>query len=153
MALPLWAIMAATGLAKNYLIDAPKEKRQRTLAASTQRYSPWTGLQAGPIEEADPFGAALQGGVSGLGMGQQQEATTHARELQQAQIDALKAMSAKGGGAPAAVAPELGATGAPSNPVLSYWSKLKDTPDEYSQYANPMGYGQTQDPNLMRFGR
>lgn len=67
--LALLAIGAAMGLAKNELVDKPKEKRQRKLAAETQRLSPWTGLQAGPIQEADAFGNALQYGTTGAMMG------------------------------------------------------------------------------------
>lgn len=52
------------GLAKSELVDRPKENRQRHLAAETQRYSPWTGLQAGAIKEADPLGSALQYGTT-----------------------------------------------------------------------------------------
>lgn len=53
------AIGAGIGLAKSELIDRPKEKRERALAAATQRYSPWTGLAAQPVHEADPLGSAL----------------------------------------------------------------------------------------------
>lgn len=40
------AAAAALALAKNYLVDKPAAAKQRQLAAATQRYSPWTGLQA-----------------------------------------------------------------------------------------------------------
>lgn len=52
---------AGVGLLKSELIDKKKEERDRQLAATTQRLSPWTGLKANPIKEADPFGSALQG--------------------------------------------------------------------------------------------
>lgn len=68
----LWALplaMGAAGLLKGQLIDKPRERRDRTLAAETQRYSPWTGLRANPVREADPFGSMLQGGMAGLQMG------------------------------------------------------------------------------------
>ena len=63
------AIGAIVGLAKNQLSDVPREKKQRALAAATQQYSPWTGLQAQPIQQADPFGNALQFGAAGAGIG------------------------------------------------------------------------------------
>lgn len=63
------AIAAGLGLAKSELVDAPKAERQRKLAASTQRLSPWTGLKANPVQEADPFGTALQFGGTGAAMG------------------------------------------------------------------------------------
>jgi hypothetical protein len=65
MPFPLWAAMALAGAAKAELVDRPKEKRQRDLAVATTKYSPWTGLKAGPIQEADPFGSALNWGTTG----------------------------------------------------------------------------------------
>lgn len=69
--LPVW--MALAGVAKSELIDKPKEERQRKLAAETQRYSPWTGLKANAIQEADPFGTALQFGATGASMSAAQQ--------------------------------------------------------------------------------
>lgn len=63
------AIGAGAGLLKSELVDQPREQRQRTLAAATQRYSPWTGLKANPIQEADPVGSALSYGSAGAQMG------------------------------------------------------------------------------------
>jgi hypothetical protein len=69
------AIGAGAGLLKSELVDRPKEARQRKLAAETQRYSPWTGMQAGQVQEADPMGSALAFGAAGAqvqgGMAQQ----------------------------------------------------------------------------------
>lgn len=70
----LGLIMAGVGAAKSQLIDKPKEKKQRELAARTQELSPWTGLRAGPIEEADLFGSAMQGFTGGASMGMGLEA-------------------------------------------------------------------------------
>lgn len=58
-------IGAGLGLLKGWAIDQPKEARQRQLAAATQKYSPWTGNQAQPVEEASPFNNALQWGTTG----------------------------------------------------------------------------------------
>lgn len=63
--------MAAAGVVKSEFIDRPKEKKQRELAAKTQELSPWTGLKAGNIQEADPFGSAVQGGLTGLSINRQ----------------------------------------------------------------------------------
>lgn len=70
------AIGAGAGLLKSELVDRPKENRQRKLAAATQRYSPWTGLQAGQISEADPMGSAIAFGATGaqIGTGMEQHA-------------------------------------------------------------------------------
>lgn len=67
--------MAAAGLLKSQTIDKDKEKRDRKLAAETQRLSPWTGLQAGPVKEADPMGSAIAFGATGaqIGGGMQQQ--------------------------------------------------------------------------------
>lgn len=80
-----WAAVAIGGgsmLLKSELIDAPKAERQRKLAAETQRYSPWTGLKANPVQEADPFGSTLQGAAAGASAGSQMK-------LQNAQADWL----------------------------------------------------------------
>lgn len=52
------------------LLGADKEKRDRALAADTQRYSPWTGMQAAPVEENDVVGNLVSGGVAGAQFGQ-----------------------------------------------------------------------------------
>ena len=57
------------GLGKGLLIDKPKEERDKKMAATIARYSPWTGMSPGKIRRADPFGSALQGGVTGFLMG------------------------------------------------------------------------------------
>lgn len=64
-------IGAGGGLLKSVTVDKAREDRQRKLAAATQRYSPWTQLQAQPIQEADPFGSTL--GYGGLGADQGQK--------------------------------------------------------------------------------
>jgi hypothetical protein len=68
--MPLFlAIGAGTGVLKSELVDRPREERQRRLAAATQKYSPWTGLKANPIQEADPLGSAIQFGATGAALG------------------------------------------------------------------------------------
>lgn len=51
-------------------IAGGKESRDRQLAADTQRYSPWTGMQAAPVESANPVGDIMGGAVSGGMFGQ-----------------------------------------------------------------------------------
>lgn len=60
---------AAAGAAKAG-IGAEKAQRERKLAASTQAYSPWTGMQAGPVHDPDVLGDVLQGATSGGMQGQ-----------------------------------------------------------------------------------
>lgn len=71
---------AALGGVKHFASDKPKEKRQRELAATTQQLSPWTGMQAGPIQEADLLGSmmstSLAGGATGKSMGESGAAST-----------------------------------------------------------------------------
>lgn len=52
------------------IADGKKADRQRQLQASTDRYSPWTGMHGQPVQEPDPFGTMMQGGVGGLAQGQ-----------------------------------------------------------------------------------
>lgn len=83
----LWGALgigAGLGLLKSLAIDAPKEARQRKVAAATQRYSPWTGLQAQPVQEADPFGSALQFGATGAMLGQGIQNADATKNLQDA---------------------------------------------------------------------
>lgn len=61
-------IGAGTGLLKTEA-DKKKEARQRQLAATTQLYSPWTGLQANPVQEADEFGNLLKYSGAGASIG------------------------------------------------------------------------------------
>ncbi len=71
-AFPLFGLLAGMGLglAKTGVEAAYSAPRSRKLAAETQRYSPWTGLQAQPVERVDPFGNLMQGAVAGAGMQQ-----------------------------------------------------------------------------------
>jgi hypothetical protein len=60
---------AGGGLLKNFLVDKPKEERQRKLSAAQTRYSPWTGIAGGNVEEANPLGDALAYGSTGAQLG------------------------------------------------------------------------------------
>lgn len=62
-------IGVGTGGLKYFLHDKPKEASERQLAADTQRYSPWTGLKAGEISDADLMGNMLGAGLSGAQFG------------------------------------------------------------------------------------
>jgi hypothetical protein len=64
------AIAAALAAAKNELVDQPAAKRARTLAAATQKYSPWTGLQAQPVQDPNVVGGMMQAGATGAMIGQ-----------------------------------------------------------------------------------
>lgn len=50
------------------------EAKQVKLASETQRYSPWTGMSAGPVQHAgsagaDMFGGGVQGAMMGSAIG------------------------------------------------------------------------------------
>lgn len=64
------AVLGGVGLLKSEFIDRPREDRQRKMAAVTARWSPWTGMSPNQIQEADPFGTAIQGGLAGAMIGQ-----------------------------------------------------------------------------------
>jgi hypothetical protein len=66
--LPLLAGAALGGV--KTLFGKGRESRDRKLAAETQRYAPWTGLEAKPVQEESLFGNLLQGGVTGAMLGQ-----------------------------------------------------------------------------------
>ena len=66
-------VMAGLGLAKSELIDRPREERQRRQAAITARWSPWTGMAPGGIQEADPLGTAMESGLTGAMLSQNQQ--------------------------------------------------------------------------------
>jgi hypothetical protein len=74
-------LLAGAGLLKSELVDRPREERQK--AAVTARWSPWTGMAPNQIQEADPFGSAIQGGLTGAMLSQSQQ-----------KIDAAKAKDA-----------------------------------------------------------
>lgn len=80
---------ALIGLGKDLLIDEPKARRQRQLAAATQRYSPWTGLQAGPVEEPNALGSAATGALAGAAYGQNKDAADEEAATKQAYRDYL----------------------------------------------------------------
>lgn len=67
--LPL-AIGAGVGLAKNVLSDQPEYERQKSLAAATARFSPWTGLKPQMPKAPNAFGDIISGGMTGLMAGQ-----------------------------------------------------------------------------------
>jgi hypothetical protein len=74
MAWVMVGTMAAGALAGKMKNDHARqvEESDRKLAAETQRYSPWTGLQAQPIRRAgSQFGDVFGGGVQGAMIGQQ----------------------------------------------------------------------------------
>lgn len=85
----MWPLLVAglgAGLLKSELVDRPREDRQRKLAAETQRYSPWTGLRAGNIQEADPFGESLNMGMTGAAFGQNMDKAAADEALKERQM-------------------------------------------------------------------
>lgn len=68
--LTLLAIGSALGLAKSEFSDRPKAERQRKLAATTAKWSPWTGMQPVMPQEPDPLGSAVKYGLTGAVLGQ-----------------------------------------------------------------------------------
>lgn len=102
------AIGAGAGLVKSEAIDRPKEARERKLAAETQRNSPWTGLQAQPIHEADPMGNAVNFGTMGM-----QGMQNYQNEMAQQKLRAAQTGWIDRGGDPKHLA-DLNAASAPS---------------------------------------
>lgn len=68
MPFPLAGLLIGTGagLLKSVASDAPRRQAQQRVQAETTRWSPWTGMVGqAPTVEFDPFGSAMQGGLSG----------------------------------------------------------------------------------------
>lgn len=101
-------IGGGAGLGKSLFFDAPREESDRKLAASTQRYSPWTGLKANPIRESDPLGSAMQFGTTGAMMAQNVETADQSNALSKS----MQKYYEQGGPATFMMAP--GAQGAPN---------------------------------------
>jgi uncharacterized protein YfiM (DUF2279 family) len=115
----MWQAMAAgaaLGLAKNALVDKPKEERQRALAAQTALYSPWTGMKPNEVQESDMFGNAMQGATSGamLSQGQQQA------DMQQQMLDMKKKQMEMMQSQAMGVNPNLYSGQAPAGAQMSY---------------------------------
>lgn len=102
------AIGAGAGLLKSEAIDRPEADRKRHLAAETQRYSPWTGLQAQPFKEADPLGSALTFWATGASMGAGMQNAEAQKKLMAAKTNWLNA-----GGSPQYTA-QMSQTAAPT---------------------------------------
>jgi len=85
--LGMMAIGAGVGLAKDQFIDQPRRARQRTLAAETAKYSPWTGMNSQSMmpEEGSGFESALQGGTAGAMMGQGAQAADQQKQMAELQ--------------------------------------------------------------------
>ena len=64
------AIAAALALAKDKLVDQPAADRKRKLAAATERFSPWTGLHAQPVDDPNALGSMMSAGATGAMIGQ-----------------------------------------------------------------------------------
>lgn len=87
----MWPLLALAGM--KMIGDTGKESRQRKLASETQRYSPWTNLQANPIQEADPLGTAMQT-YGTIEAGKAGEADKAGKlKLQNAQVDYLNTLN------------------------------------------------------------
>jgi hypothetical protein len=87
---------AGLGLAKYFAFDKPANDRERTLAATTQKFSPWTGLQAQAPGQVNPMGSTMQGAAAGAGLGQNMSAANNNAQLQQAQIAYLNQQQQRG---------------------------------------------------------
>lgn len=69
-ALALGLAGLAAGGAKHFAEDVPNEQKATKLAAETERYSPWTGLHGKMPERSSAIGSLVQGGTTGLMLGQ-----------------------------------------------------------------------------------
>lgn len=79
-------ILGAAGVAKSELLDRPAAGRKRKLEATKTRYSPWTGMVGGDVEDPDSLNSGMNWGFQGAALGQAM-----------GQSDLTKAMQAKQG--------------------------------------------------------
>lgn len=135
--LPL--ILAGGMIAKNQLIDKPKEERERKLQAITAQYSPWTGMTPQAVKETSAMEAGLQGAGAGIGMQQ-------SMDMQDAQLGALKSQSdyfnRSGASAPGDMSmPQASSLQAPQ--IMSYGpAKKKGSWDGQSlSFGQPKNFG------------
>ena len=84
----------ATGVGKNLIVDKPRYDRQMKLASETQRYAPWTHLQAQMPEEPNLFGSMLGGAGSGASLGGGIQAAGQNQEMQKAMLANMESGSA-----------------------------------------------------------
>ncbi len=145
MPLMAMAIGAGVGLLKSETVDKNKEKRQRKLAAETQRLSPWTGMSAGPINEADPLGSMLAFGGTGAQMGAGiQQAGLNQKIAEQALAKGATSGGYQGGGSGAVMPPMMGAPGQNFSPAMepgnqgAWWY---DDPYGQNAWAGMRNYG------------
>ena len=126
------AIGAGLGVLKSELVDRPRERRQRTLAAETQRYSPWTKLQAQPIQEADALGDVLSYGTTAAQMSQNTKNAQLQQDLLKSQSDLMKAQGKwlQAGGSPQYTAAQTATSATP----WSGWGQYG--PRQYSPNFN-----------------
>lgn len=69
----MMALASAAGMGLGAYKNAEARKQERRdalLAAETARWSPWTGMMPQPIQRNNQTGDIMQGGLSGLSMGQ-----------------------------------------------------------------------------------
>src|SRR5687768_13670548 len=143
MAWPAWLIGSLIGLGKHAVVDVPKEQRQRELAAQTQLYSPWTGLQAQPVQEADAFGSALQGGTAGAMYSQMKEQNELAKQELDIHKDFMNHRMGKNANTPAlgnsASLPASGSAQAPTLLTEEMQEFLRRKKQQQQSYSPWMG--------------
>lgn len=76
--------------AKSQLIDMPRYKQQMHLAATTQRLSPWTHMQATLPDQPNGANSMLQGYTTGAMMKAGKEQADLDSQLKQAMIEKFK---------------------------------------------------------------
>lgn len=126
------AIGAAAGVGKYFLSDKPRYNAEKKLAAETQRYSPWTGLQANTPRNPSMFENVLQGGMTGLQLGQGLQSLGGA-----ASSMAAPSSQAMGGGPSLGVNTDFGVAsnfdmGTPTANSASAWSRMMKRPGAFA---------------------
>jgi len=83
-----WVALGGAALGAINNVEKQKQaKKDREREAVLARYSPWTGMQAHPVESPSAFNDVLQGATMGAALGQNMKSA-----------DSAEAMNAKQGG-------------------------------------------------------
>jgi hypothetical protein len=89
----MWPFLLASGalaLGKHFFHDKPQERSDAKVAAVTQRYSPWTHMQADKVEHPDLLGSLAQFGTAGAQFGQNMEMADANNEIRKLQLKRFK---------------------------------------------------------------
>lgn len=125
--MPLFmAISAGVGALKHYAIDVPAAGRKRQLASETDRYSPWTGMHGGQVNDPNLAGTMLSTGATGAMLKQGMDNSNSNSDFSKA-LQGIMLANYSGAGMPGPAQPGTGTQG----PQFG-WNGGSMMPDQYN---------------------